>query len=248
MPLNYGSGFPSPWLQKKEDKAISVIEEWLEVCDHKVYCSISGGKDSQVTAELILKVYPDCPLVWINQGYLAEWEDCIELIDLWRSIGRNVVELCPVRDLWHLYLDLGIPLEGTMNTRQDKLLNKRLMYDPLNEYQSLNNIAGYAWGLRKESKGRAAYLRSHGELHQKKDGIWICSPVGFWKTEDIWQFIDKYKLPYAALYDRDRMTMRNGCPIGTTGSNWGRLSELRMHRPDIWQKFTEQFPEVRNHA
>lgn len=102
--------------------------------------------------------------------------------------------------------------------------------------------------MRKESKGRAAYLRSHGELHQKKDGIWICSPVGFWKTEDIWQFIDKYKLPYAALYDRDRMTMRNGCPIGTTGSNWGRLSELRMHRPDIWQKFTEQFPEVRNHA
>lgn len=248
MALSYGSGFPSPWLQKLEDKSLSVIEEWLKLCDCQVYCSISGGKDSLVAADLICRIFPDCPLVWVNQGPLAEWPDCVELINLWRKQGRNVVELCPVRSLWHLYLDLGIPLEGTMATKADKQINQRLMYDPLNEYQELNSIQGYAWGLRKESKGRAAYLKTHGLLHQIKSGFWVCSPVGFWTTEQIWQYIDRYRLPYAAMYDLDRMTVRNGPPIGTTGVNWGRLAELRRHCPDIWQQLSTQFPEVRNYA
>lgn len=50
------------------------------------------------------------------------------------------------------------------------------------------------------------------------------------------------------MYDRNRATVRNGPPIGTTGVNWGRLAELRRHYPDIWQQFAEQFPEVRDHG
>jgi len=246
--LSVGTGFPAPWLKKQEAKALAVIQDWLEVCQGQVYCSVSGGKDSLVAADLICQVYPACPLVWVNQGPLAEWPDCVELLEHWRTQGRNLIELCPVRSLWHLYLDLGIPLEGTMATAADKLINKRLMYDPLDEYQELHGIRGYAWGLRKESRGRAAYLKTHGLLHHRKNGLWICSPVGFWTTEQIWQYIDRHRLPYPAMYDRDRATVRNGPPIGTTGVNWGRLAELRRHHPEIWQQFSSQFPEVRDHA
>lgn len=248
--LNYGSGFPAPWLKKKIDKAISIIERWIDNCEGKVYGSVSGGKDSLVMSHLIRQVYPGCPFVWVNQGRLAEWDDCIELLYYLRSKEWNIIELCPVRDLWGLYQDLGIPLEGTMDTKADKIINQRLIYDPLEEYQELNNIKGYSWGIRKqESRNRAFFLSKWGELHQRKDnGLWVCSPIAFWKTEDIWLYIDSQKLPYPAMYDRDRMTIRNGCAIGTTGVNWGRLTELRKYYPEIWQQFTEAFPEVKNHG
>lgn len=248
--LNKGDGVQYPWVTRKTEKALSVIEDWLEQCDRQVYCSISGGKDSLVAKHLIQQIYPDVPLVWINQGYLAEWDDCIELIYKWKADGENVIELCPVRDLWHLYLDLGIPLEGTMDTKADKIINQKLMYDPLQEYQENNDIKGYAWGIRKqESKGRALYLKKHGQIHQnKKDGLIVCSPAANFTTQEIWQYIDMNGLAYPALYDRDRMQMRNGCPIGTTGVNWGRLVDLRKNYPDIFFKFADKFPEVLNHA
>jgi 3'-phosphoadenosine 5'-phosphosulfate sulfotransferase (PAPS reductase)/FAD synthetase len=249
MTINYGSGFNAPWLNPKINRSLHCIEQWLDKCDRQVYASISGGKDSLVMAHLIRQVYPNCPFVWVNQGHLAEWDDCVELLQLLKSEGWNIVEVCPVRDLWHLYLDYGIPLEGKMDTKADKIINQKLMYDPLDEYQEINNIKGYAWGIRKrESRNRAMYLKKYGEIHQLISGLWCCSPVAFWTTQDIWLYIDSQELPYPAMYDRDRMNIRNGPPIGTTGVNWGRLAELRYHNPQIWQEFVTKFPQLRNYA
>jgi 3'-phosphoadenosine 5'-phosphosulfate sulfotransferase (PAPS reductase)/FAD synthetase len=243
--LSNGSGIQYPWLKKKIIRAKDSIKDWLEQCNYQVYSSISGGKDSLVMSHLIRQVYPDCPLVWVNQGLLAEWDDCVELLDYLKSQDWNIIELCPVRDLWHLYLDYGVPLEGTMDTKADKLINQRLIYDPLNEYQELNNVKGYAWGIRKqESRNRAFYLNKYGEVHTLKNGLVCCSPVAFWTTQNIWEYIDMHSLKYPAIYDVDRMTVRNGCPIGTTGANWGRLAELRKHYPDIYNQFVTKFPQI----
>jgi 3'-phosphoadenosine 5'-phosphosulfate sulfotransferase (PAPS reductase)/FAD synthetase len=92
------------------------------------------------------------------------------------------------------------------------------------------------------------YLKGKGELYQRKDGLWVCSPVGFWSTQDIWCYIDSHQLPYPAMYDRDRLTVRNGPPIGTTGVNWGRLSDLRRYYPEFWAEFCKHFPEVADHG
>lgn len=246
--LSYGSGVPCPWLASKLKRAQGTITRWLEATDGRVYASISGGKDSLVACHLIRQHYPECPFVWVNQGPLAEWPDCVELLRHLQTLGWNIVELCPPRSLWMLYQDLGLPLEGTMATSLDAKINQRLFHDPLDEYQELNQTQGYAWGLRQESRGRSLYLRSKGELYQRTDGGWICSPVGFWKTADIWNYIDAQRLPYPAMYDRDRMTVRNGPPIGTTGINWGRLAELRRYHPEAWDAFASHYPEVRNYA
>ncbi|MGA1256546.1 MAG: phosphoadenosine phosphosulfate reductase family protein [Candidatus Nanopelagicaceae bacterium] len=246
--LSLGTGVKAPWLSRKVARADSVIADWLGVTGHNVYASISGGKDSLVACDLIRRAFPECPFVWVNQGPLAEWPDCVELLETLKERGWNIVELCPPRSLLNLYKDYGLPLDGTMATALDKKINTALMYGPLDDYQEFNSIQGYAWGLRKESKGRTLCLKSKGELYQRKDGLWVCSPVGFWSTQDIWNYIDARQLPYAAIYDRDRMTVRNGPPIGTTGVNWGRLSDLRRYHPDLFAQFVEFFPEVANHA
>ena len=247
--LSTGTGVKAPWLKSVISKAKTVIEQWLIECDFQVYCSISGGKDSLVAAHLITTVYPQCPLVWVNQGHLAEWEDCIELIEDYKEQGLNVIELCPVRSLLNLYVDYGIPLDGKMNTKLDKVINQKLMYDPLDEYTENNNIKGYAWGIRsQESKGRALYLKKHGLVYKTKADLVVCSPVGFWRTEAIWQYIDNFSLKYPAMYDIDRMTVRNGPPIGTTGINWGRIANLRLHFPDKYEAFALLFPEIRRYT
>lgn len=247
--LSVGSGVPAPWLSNKILRAKTLIKRWLQKCNYLAECSISGGKDSLVVAHLVTQLDPTIRLVWVNQGPLAEWADCLELIEWMRSISWNVVELCPPRSLLNLYQDLGLPLEGRMTTALDKKINQRLMYEPLAEYRELNGLRGYAWGIRgAESRGRAKYLQAYGDLYQRKDGLWICTPVGWWSTIEIWQYIDAHRLPYPAIYDRDRLTVRNGPPIGTTGVNWGRIAELRRYHPELYQEFAKHFPQIRNYA
>lgn len=248
MAINYGSGLDVPWIKSKEERAFSVIKDWFEKCDYKVYCSISGGKDSLVAADLITRVFPGCPLVWVNQGHLAEWDDCIELINLWKSQGRNVVELCPPLGLIQLFKKYGMAFDGRF-TSLDKKHCQELLIKPLSEYQEMNGIQGYAWGLRKESRGRSLFIRSRGELTQLKNHLWLCTPLAFWTTEDIWLYIDKYKLPYAAIYDTEgRNVFRNGPPIDTALANWGKLTVLRARHPKIWDEIIQVFPEYQNHV
>lgn len=246
--LHYGSGFDAFWLNRHEHMALAVIKEWYQHCDGRVYHSFSGGKDSLVVGHLIRRLYPDCQMVWVNQGPLAEWADCLLLIETLRQAGWNIVELCPAFSLWHLYHRYGIPLEAHMNTPLDKKINKHLIDDPISEYCENHAIQGYSWGIRRESSSRTKFLAKYGRLYQRKDGRWICTPIGFWNTLEVWQYIDRHQLPYPAMYDRDRLTVRNGPPIGTTGINLGRLATLRLHHYDLWAELVRGFPHLRNYS
>jgi len=165
-----------------------------------------------------------------------------------RDQGWNIVEICPPLGLIQLFRKYGMAFDGQF-TALDRKHIEELLLKPLAEYCEINGVRGYAWGLRKESRGRSLYLQSKGELYQRKDGIWVCSPVGFWKTQDIWSYIDAHRIPYAAVYDKHgRDTFRNGCPIDTALSNWGKLSWLRKYEPEVFEEFCGYFPEVRNYA
>lgn len=247
--LHVGSGYPATWMKRHETIAIDTIRRWGESCNGNLCHYFSGGKDSLVVGHLIRQVFPECPMVWINQGPLAEWADCILLIDYLREQSWNIVELCPPRSLWNLYHDFGIPLASRMNTTLDEKINKALMYDPIAQYEQDNGIEGAAWGLRQESRNRKLFIRKHGTLHRRKSNDrWICSPIGFWQTQEVWLYIDRHQLPYPAFYDRDRTTVRNGPPIGTTGITKGRLSILRRYHPEIWAEFMQAFPQLRNYC
>lgn len=244
--VHYGSGLCFPGVKTRERIAISVIEQWNMLAKGKICHYLSGGKDSLVVGHLICQVKPDCPMVWVNQGPLAEWADCLLLIEVLKKQGWNIQEICPARSLYQLYKEYGVPLEGRMTTRLDTIINQALMYDPIAEYETNYGIQGYAWGLRQESRVRKMFVYKHGPLYQRTDNRWLCTPIGFWRTTEIWQYIDAHKLPYPAMYDLDRMRVRNGPPIGTTGANWGRLTMLRRHHPELWAEFCREFPQIRD--
>lgn len=56
------SGIQYPWRKPKIEKAIAIIQEWLEVCNYQVHSSMNSGKDSLVSSHLIRQVYPNCPM------------------------------------------------------------------------------------------------------------------------------------------------------------------------------------------
>lgn len=44
------------------------IIDWYEAFYGDVYVSVSGGKDSQVLAHIVKRLYPDVPCVFVNTG------------------------------------------------------------------------------------------------------------------------------------------------------------------------------------
>ena len=80
--------------------------------------------------------------------------------------------------------------------------------------------------MASEGRSRAKNFLSRGYLFQgarvdylKGDPFWHCQPLAIWTDDDIWQYLRRYNVPYAALYDlgyRDKSgnhhkIKRNGC-------------------------------------
>lgn len=239
MPLSKGTGLVIPWLKPKIAKAKEVITQWLELCDYQVYCSVSGGKDSIVTSHLIATVFPDCPMVWVNKGQFGNLGDWAESIEIVRKTP-NAVELCPIISRFTVH-------RQRENFNQvTKAANKStIFYEPLAQWQEINNIKGAAMGLRaQESRGRLESLKYRGLIYPAR-GLTYCCPIGWWKTQEVWHYINMFELEYPSQYDLDPNT-RNGSAIGTKGANWGRVAQLKHDFPDVYQELISEFPCYRD--
>jgi len=238
-------------LRQLEDAAREVVYRLDEATDGQFYTAISFGVDSLVADHITRRVFPDVRAVWVNQGPLAEWPDCLALRDLMVANGLPLDELTPDTTLYDWYRQFGIPLAASMGNAEDKRLNTALMYGPIERYQAATNARGYVWGLRAHGEGghRKILLQTRGLLYKRKtDGQHVASPVGRWTKKEIWAYIDHHELPYPAMYDVNREQVRNGPPIGTTAVNMGRIVGLRHHFPDIWRVVITELPELQRYT
>ena len=55
-------------LERKIQVTQTRIIEWYQKNNGKVYVSFSGGKDSTVLLDLVRRIYPDVPAVFIDTG------------------------------------------------------------------------------------------------------------------------------------------------------------------------------------
>jgi phosphoadenosine phosphosulfate reductase len=237
-------------LPAKIEKAIARLAELDVATDGRWYVSLSFGVDSLVAYHLATAVNPDVTAVWVNQGPLAEWPDCLALKDLMLEQGLSLVELPPDISLLDWYRKNGLPMAAGMTSADDKALNESLMYAPIRRFNEASGMQGHAWGLRSqgENRRRGMLISQRGELYQRKDGLWVASPVARWSKTEIFAYLDSRALPYPAMYDRNRAEIRNGPPIGTTGANLGRLAKLKQYFPEIWRVFVMEFPEIQRFA
>lgn len=238
-------------IAQKMNVALTLIAAWWEKVEGHGYVSVSFGKDSLVAWHLAQQVVPDIPAMWVNQGPLAEWPDSLALKDkLVQEHAMLLYEIIPDCTLYAWYRQHGIPVSAAMDSKEDKALNDALMYMPVRRFMHTHDGRGTLWGLRgvqepyREGLHREILLNKRGLLYKRKDGQWICSPVGRWTTHEIWAYIDIHTLPYPAMYDIDRASIRNGPPLGTSAMNLGRIAMLHQYFPEIYRLVSAHFPRL----
>ena len=85
-------------LERKIQVTQTRIIDWCQKNDGKVYVSFSGGKDSTVLLDLVRRIYPDVPAVFIDTG--LEYPELREFVKTIQNVTwlkpemnfRNVIE------------------------------------------------------------------------------------------------------------------------------------------------------------
>lgn len=118
---------------------------------------------------------------------------------------------------------------------------------PSEKLQKQLGVDGVFLGIMAgESRQRMFNFLRYGEWYQPKSGIWKCHPLAIWTDEDIWAYIHRYSVPYAALYDigyHDEATgewinhKRNGCMFCGMDIKFPRnhLAIMRRTHPKAWR-------------
>jgi 3'-phosphoadenosine 5'-phosphosulfate sulfotransferase (PAPS reductase)/FAD synthetase len=118
---------------------------------------------------------------------------------------------------------------------------------PSRKMQKQLGVDGIFLGiLAHESRQRLFNFLQYGEwYYPKNQKIWKCHPLAIWTDADIWDYIRRFDVPYASLYDmgfRHEMTgewishKRNGCMFCGMDLQFpnNHLAIMRRTHPKAW--------------
>jgi len=105
--------------------------------------------------------------------------------------------------------------------------------------------------MAEESHSRLLSFATRGYIFKSSrkhaPEFYHCSPLGIWKDEDIWEYIEKYRVPYSPLYDMTYVNRkyegcyikRNGCVGCCTDIAFpdNHMSVLRQTHPSLWRHY-----------
>lgn len=254
-----------PAFASKAARAESVIADALAIPDVRWYVAFSGGVDSTVLLDLVLRQCPDVVVIWGDNGW--DVPDTLAFLDTTQArMGRPIIRARTIESFqdWCREMD-----------RDDAAADPDLpgvWGNPCGSWDftwslkdtSFDGYSGVFLGLLGtkgkdggESTRRFIQLRGgHHALYQVASDrdTWHCSPLASWTKYDVWAYIASRNLPYNAAYDT---LARLGVPFARR-----RVSELTCYRaaqygshvwlkhgwPDLWNRFAAVFPAVRQFA
>jgi 3'-phosphoadenosine 5'-phosphosulfate sulfotransferase (PAPS reductase)/FAD synthetase len=230
-------------LARKTALAQRLIADWWAHVQGQGYVCLSFGKDSLVTWHLAQQVAP-IPAVFIALGPLCDWPDCLALrAVLEAEYGLRVIEVPAMPSHYdRLVLQQRAGHHHGWSTCAETI--ERF-------HTAAPHWQGALWGLRgvnephREGIHREILFRTHGLLYQRqRDQRWMGAPVGWWTNQEIWAYIDAQALPYPAMYDIDRTSLRNGPPFTFPGEALGRVRKIRQAFPAIFRVVESLVPEA----
>ncbi len=175
-------------LNKKEIEVINFLSNYKS---HSAV-SISGGKDSLVALDLSIragiKTVVHCNTSMNFPGtekYLKELENFYDI---------EIIQTKPPREFFDLVNDIGYP------SRRLRWCCEVYKFGPLTNYVQKEKVGFLITGIRaEESRKRVKYKRV--SKNPLIPAIQI-NPILDWTTNEIWEYINTYKLPYHTLYDK----------------------------------------------
>jgi len=230
------------WKQKTI-KARDLILRALDV-PGKWSVSFSGGKDSTVLLDMVLKEAPDISIIWFDDGWdYPETHEFLKKTE--ERIGRKIIHVnSPLTaKFWKTEMTYGgddpaYPHESDI------------------EYQDwARQFNGSFMGLRREESVQRHFTLAKSSLYYCASfKHWHCSPLANWKWEDIWGYIGgmdiEYNQVYPKLYDMG-ITLeksRVGPLTAWMIYQWGSLATIKRGWPDLYNRFMKAFPEARSYT
>jgi phosphoadenosine phosphosulfate reductase len=210
--------------------------EWLRQSFYRKRALVcfSGGKDSIVSEKLASIAGIDYEIQSTMTGI-----DPPQLIRFIRKNYPTCKFVRPRQSFWHL-LTTHNPPGGTGR-------GIKWCCTKIKEWPSLyHNISERIIGIRaEESPSRAKYGRIN-IIESKGRLLTHYYPIFAWKEWNVWEFIDKYNLPYPSLYDHgfDRI----GCVICPNHHNRHHIYRERWPKHfDCFEKYVRIWWEKRLH-
>ena len=210
----------------KEEKAIEFMREHEP--PEGYFLGFSGGKDSTV-----LKHLADLSGVKYQAYYSATGIDPPEVVKFIREYHADVIFKRPLwkghRSFFGMIQVKGYPTKFT------RWCCDKLKKDPTKDVPLKDKLMGIR---AEESSKRAA----RGKV-DKYGRNTIYKPIFSWLEWEIWDFIERYDLPYCNLYDEG--FSRIGCVICPflCGKSPGAWRKLQMHQ-ERWPKYYLSFEKA----
>lgn len=111
---------------------------------------------------------------------------------------------------------------------------------PIAKYRKESGTKGYVGVMASDSEGRHLDYRTHG-CNAFGKVMQQSRPIMFWTTEDIWNYIRKYNIPYSKIYD---MGQKNTgciyCGFGAAYNNPNRFQIMKKTHPKLWKYCMEK--------
>ena len=186
-----------------KDEATSFVKRAAEkYSEEKIVISFSGGKDSTVTADVVIKALSNPSLVHIFGNTTLEFPTTIEYADRYREahplaifqIAKN-----DEQDFLEVCKDIGPP------ARMMRWCCSMFKTGPITRvinglYRNQQILTFY--GIRKsESVSRSKYNRIEDDAESVKiQQQTVASPIFFWKDIDIWLYILAESIDFNSAY------------------------------------------------
>ncbi|MCX6648543.1 MAG: phosphoadenosine phosphosulfate reductase family protein [Candidatus Bathyarchaeota archaeon] len=183
------------YLEQAEYESLQFIEKvYSEYEDHPFAVSLSGGKDSVVTLNLVRQIIPTFDSIWMNTT-IDYPETEIFIKKLAQEWDLTLFELKPEKDFFTLCDELGPP------SKFMRWCCKTMKFAPFNQFidkQYDKNVLT-ASGVRKnESSSRGQY-----DLIQVNNTIpkqILFFPILEWNSLQVWLYIFWKKIPINEVY------------------------------------------------
>lgn len=232
-------------LKEKIEKANICIDECLEKSKNP-YVAFSGGKDSLVVLHLVIQKKPDVAVVHIDaECDYPETTECInECVKRWNLNFINFKTDMPFLEILKKY--------GILPVGAGQIFMKKVVYEPIRKVIKQYNFDGVFLGVRaKESVPRCILLRNKSKIFfNNRDNVWQFLPIGWWTTDDVWNYIEAFELPYNKVYDnaiwQKREDVRVSYWAGGENKRTGRFAYLKYYYPELFNKLYEVCKEARN--
>lgn len=196
-------------LQRKIQVTQTRIIEWYQKNDGKVYVSFSGGKDSTVLLDLVRRIYPDVPAVFVDTG--LEYPELREFV---KTIP-NVTWLKPEMNFKKVIETYGYPIiskEISLNIYYARKAKENGNINQYNHYvngERINKKTGKKYIFMPMSPLARKVLDSNIKVHNKCCIIMKKNPVKkYEKQTGMFPFIGTMACESKL---RKNLWLKNGC-------------------------------------